>query len=195
MSLRRTYRGRLVQRLVLVVAGTAFGIVVSAVNHGIGPTSEYVSKVIGSGWIWLAAGLGACLLGCSWKQSWVCGVVFYWPAVVGYYIADTVAGVYTSPPFTDPTAAEQLDLPALIADTVGYVAVAAAVSALLALVVLVSRRGSIVGLLGAVAVPSYIAYAALTLHHGLKALPERFHDPIEMTVTWYMGLTAVAVTV
>ena len=195
MSLRLTRRGRLVQRLVLAFLGASFGVVVSAVNHGFGPASEYVSKVIGNGWIWLAAGLGACLLGHGWKQSWVSGVVFFWPAVVGYYIAETAAGVYTSAPFADPNAPAQLDLLAVVSDTVGYVIVATAASAVLAVVVLVSRRRGIVGLLGAVAVPGYITYAALTLHHGLEELPARFHDPLEAAVTWYLGLAALTVSV
>lgn len=195
MSLRLTRRGRLVQRIVLGFMGASFGVVVSAVNHGFGPASEYVSKVIGNGWIWLAAGLGACLLGHSWKQSWVSGAVFFWPAVVGYYLAETVAGVYTSAPFADPNAATQLDLLAVVSDTVGYLIVAAATSAFLAVVVLVSRRRGIVGLLGAVVVPGYIAYAAFTLHHGLEELPARLDDPLEAAVTWYLGLAALTVSV
>jgi len=194
VSLRLTPRGRLVQRLVLAFLGVSFGVVVSAVNHGFGPASEYVSKMIGNGLIWLAAGLGACLLGHGWKQSWVSGVVFFWPAIVGYYFADTVAGVYTSAPSTDPTALAQLDMLAVVSDTVGYVLVAAAASAVLALVVLASRRRGIVGLLGAVAVPGYITYAALTLHHGLKELPPRFYDPLETAITWNLGLAALTVT-
>lgn len=194
MTLRLTRRGRVVQRLGMVVVGAVFGILVSAVNHGFGPASEYVSKVIGNGWIWLAAGLGACLLGRSWKQSWAYGVTFFWPAVAGYYLADIVAGVYTSRPFDDPTVAGQFDLMAVVVDIIGYVVVSAAASALLTLVVVASRRGGIVGILGAVAVPGYIAIAALTLHRGLEAMPANFHDPIQTTVTWYLGLTALVVT-
>lgn len=195
MSLRLTRRGRLVQRLILAFVGAGFGVLVSAVNHGFGPASEYVSKVIGNGWVWLAAGLGACLLGNGWKQSWVSGVVFFWPAVIGYYIADTAAGVYTSAPFADPAAPAQLDLLPVVSDTVAYVVVAAAASAVLAVVVLASRRRGMVGLLGAVSVPSYITYDALTLHHGLRQLPARFYDPLEAAVTWYLGLTALTVVV
>ena len=194
MSLRLTHRGRVVQRLGLMVVGAAFGIVVSAVNHGFGPACEYVSKVIGNGWIWLAAGLGACLLGRNWKQSWAHGVTFFWPAVVVYYLADIAAGVYTSRPFDDPTAAAQLDLIAVVVDIIGYLVISAASSALLALVVAASRRGGIVGLLSAIAVPGYITFAALTLHRDLGALPSKFNDPVQTTVTWYLGLTALAAT-
>ena len=195
MSVRLTRRGRLVQRIFLALVGAGFGVVVSAVNHGFGPAPEDVSKVIGNGWVWLAAGLGACLLGHGWKQSWLSGVVFFWPAVVGYYLADTAAGVYTSAPFGDPTAPAQLDLMSVLADTVGYVVVAAAASAVLAVVVLVSRRSGIPGVLGAVAVPGYVAYAALSLHHGLSELPARLNDPVEGGVVRCLGLTALAVTV
>ena len=195
MSFRLTRRGHVVGRLGLAVAGAVFGVLGSAVNHGFGPASEYVSKVIGNGWIWLAAGLGACLLGRSWKQSWASGVTFFWPAVVGYYLADIAAGVYTWRPLDDASAAGQIDLIAAVVDTIDYVVVSASASALLALVVVASRRGGIVGCLGAVAVPGYIAVAALTLHRGLEVMPAKFHDPIQTTVTWYLGLTALVVTV
>jgi hypothetical protein len=195
MALRLTRRGRLVTWLALAVVGAAFGIVVSAVNHGFGPASAYVSKVVGNGWVWLTAGLGACLLGRSWKRSWLSGVVFFWPAVVGYDLADVAAGVYTSPPFADPTAPAQLDLPAVAADIVQYAVLAALASALLAVVVLAARRGGIVGLLGAVAVPGYVACAALTLDHGLRALPAKFQDPVDIAVNRWLGLVALGVAV
>lgn len=82
-----------------------------------------------------------------------------------------------------------------MSDTVGYLIVATAASAFLAVVVLVSRRRGIVGLLGAVAVPGYITYAAFTLYHGLEELPARLHDPLEAAVTWYLGLAALTVGV
>lgn len=59
----RLISGRLLRRLALAAGGLGFGILVSAVNHGFGPAADQVSEVTGNGGVWLAVGLGACLVG------------------------------------------------------------------------------------------------------------------------------------
>ena len=194
MTLHLTRRGRLVRFVVLAAAGLSFGVLVSAINHGFGPASGYVSKVVGNAGVWLVMGLAACLLGRGLRNSWWCGVVFLWPAVLGYYLTDIASGVYTSTPLVDASGPPQLDLLGAVADIVGYVVISALASAVLAVVVLTSRRGGVVGLLGTVAVPGYVAYDALMSHHRSKALPLAFLDPAGMVVSWYLGVMALAVT-
>ena len=59
---------------------------------------------------------------------------------------------------------------------------------------LIPRRRGFLGLLSALAVPGYIAYAASTLHHNSETMPAAYNDSIRIAVNWSMGLTALAVT-
>lgn len=181
-------------RVALVLAGAAFGVTTSMVNHGFGPAAGYVSKVLGSGSIWLLAGFCAALTGYRWRDSFTRSIGFLLPAVAGYYLADTAAGVYTLPSFDDPTGPVSFDLYSVATDLGFYVVAALAASAVLGLVVTLIQRDGIVGLLASAAVPGYIAVTALTLHRRLLGL-EIATDPAETAATWWIGIGALILTI
>lgn len=176
----------------VMVAGALFGALTSAVNRGFGPASEYLSKVVGNQWLWLLAGYFACMLGSTWKTSAVRGVQFLWPAVVAYYCAESVAGAYTYAPRADPLAPPRFDLVGAVTDVGFYLALGAATSGGLALVLWVMRRGGLIGLLGALAVPGFIAVSALTMHFQARHQPHIPTDPISLNVSLRVGLAALA---
>ncbi len=68
-------------RVVLGLAGVAFGVTTSMVNHGFGPDAGYVSKVLGSGSAWLFAGFCAALTGRGWRGSFTRSTAILLPAV------------------------------------------------------------------------------------------------------------------
>lgn len=185
---------RQIRFICLVLAGAAFGVTTSLVNHGFGPAAAHVSKVLGSGDAWLLAGFCAALRGRGWRSSFIRGIEFLVPAVVGYYVADAAAGTYTSATLEDPNGPVYFDLYSIVTDLGFYVVVACVVSAVLGVIVTLVQRGGLVGLLASMAVPGYIAVTALTLHQRLLAL-ELAIDPVEITATWWIGLGALFLTI
>lgn len=121
-------------RFRLIVAGVLFGLATSAVNHGVGPSPEYVSKVLGNSWAWLTAGMLAVWPATSWRTAFRHGFVFLGLAVVGYYTADLFTGTYTT--WSTAIDASRLDVQGLTVDMVFYLLAAVVASALLALLVL-----------------------------------------------------------
>lgn len=181
-------------RLTLAIVGVAYGILTSAVNHGLGPGAAYVSKVLGSGLIWLAAGMLACLGGRTWWFAFLRGITFFLPAVVAYYLSDVAAGVYISAPVADPLGPPRFDLTNLVSDVGSYALISAVTSGVLAVLVVLIHRGGILGVFAAAAVPGYIAVSALSLERrqrtGVLAA-----DPLLAQVSWFIGAAALAVAV
>lgn len=56
------------------------------------------------------------------------------------------------------------------------------------------RRGGLLGLLGTIAVPGYIAFAGLTVHHDQMSPPAAFDDPVSTAMNGYLSAAALAVT-
>lgn len=190
----RTLIGLIVQRWLLMVIGLVFGLLTSAINHGFGPGSAYVSKVIGNGWVWLAAGLLACIAARDWRSAAVRGLAFYLPAVLAYYVSDVAAGVYSSPPFADPGSPEQFDVLSLVVDLGFYLFLSCITSCLLATLVAFIRRGGIIGVAAAVAVPGYIALSAFWLNSQWASATVAI-DPLLIRMNLAIGVTALIVTV
>lgn len=180
--------------LFLIVVGLVYGMLTSAVNHGFGPGSAYVSKVLGDGSVWLAVGLAVCLAGRTWAVAALRGLAFYLPAVGAYYVADVVAGVYHSPPLSDPFGPARFDVTGLALDVVLWVVFGSVTSALLAVLVVLIRRGGVLGIVAAVAVPAYIAYSALTLYAQQRTWNLAL-DPISVEMNLLIGVSAAAVAV
>lgn len=189
----RALLSRMVQQWPLMLIGLAFGLLTSAINHGFGPGSAYVSKVMGNGWVWLTAGLLACIAARSWSSAAVRGLAFYLPAVLAYYVSDVAAGVYSSPPFADPGAPDQFDVMSLVIDLGFYLVLSSITSCLLATLVALIRRGGVVGVASAVAVPGYIAFSALRLDSQWAATTVTV-DPLLIKTNLAIGVTALIVT-
>ena len=136
----------------LVCIGVVFGWLVSATNHGLGPWSEYSSKLMGSSWVWLAIAALCCLGGRGWRAASLRGLAFLAPAVVTYYLADLLQGAYGGP---------RIDTLGLLSDVAAYGVMACLASAALGAVTVLGRQRGLLGLISRVAVPAYITQSAL----------------------------------
>jgi|GEM_PF-3368811 len=192
-------RSALVRTAPALVCGAMFGWLTSAVNHGLGgETAAYVSKVLGTTWGWLVAGLIATWPGRSWKDGFLRGVAFYAPAVLAYYLADLHAGVYDrlaidlqNPADTDVESF--VDIGSMAVETAFYVVAGAAASALLSGIHAARRHGGLLAVSACVALPAYIAFDAFTAHRELYGSPVPI-DPVSAIVTAAVGWVALAVS-
>lgn len=173
--------------------GAAFGAVNSACNQGLGPA--FAAKLIGNDWGWLAAGLAACWSGLSWKGAFGRGVAFLDPAVLAYYLADSLAGVYATVDVDDPTGPARFSLSGVLVDSFFYLVVATLTAAGLALLVVLIRRGGVPGLFARVAVPGYVTWDAWHTSSFLSQDPWPSHDPVLLKVTGLLWPTMLALTV
>lgn len=82
--------------LSLSAVGLAFGWLSSALNHGTSMVAIYASKVVGADWGWLAAGVAVALMSRELRAAFESTLAFLASAVMAYYVADIVAGVYAS---------------------------------------------------------------------------------------------------
>lgn len=179
--------------VLLMMAGVAFAVLTSAVNHGFGGSaSNYASKIIGSGWIWLSVGFAACLLGRRWKESTFNGLAFYQPAMVAYCLSDAFAGVWSNT--SGDQAKSQFDLAGFVMELGFYLFLGGVASAVLGLIVVSIHKKGILGFLATIAVPAYVAGNALWLHFQLKASSFYF-DPMLIKASGQVGVCAVIVLV
>lgn len=182
--------------VVLVACGALFGWLTSAVNHGLGGGgAAYASKVLGTSWGWLLAGLAATWPGRSWKDGFVRGLIFYAPAVVAYYANDLSAGVYDrladsrGPAHADVETF--VDVGGLTTDMLFYLVAGAAASALLAALSVGRRRGGVLAVVGLVALPAFIAIDAAHTYQMLLSTPVQA-DPISALVISIVKWVALA---
>lgn len=165
--------------------GVVFGWLVSATNHGLGPCSEYSSKLMGSSWAWLAVAALCCLGGRGWRAASLRGLAFLAPAVVTYYLADLLQGAYGRP---------SIDAPGLVSDVAAYCVIACLASVVLGAVTVLGRRRGLLGLISRVTVPGYIAQSAFHTYvnaGGSAGGP----GPIGRDVSMAVGLLGLATTV
>jgi hypothetical protein len=146
--------------LSLLLVGLAFGVLTSAVNHGFGPYPEHTSEILGDEWTWLTAGFLAAWVGHAWMQSVVRACAVLVPAVLVYYISDLMQGTYTNAAMR-PGGGSTIDLPGLFVDVVFYTLLAVVTATVLGLLVSTIRRGGLMGILAALALPVYIARTVL----------------------------------
>lgn len=164
---------------ILVALGLLLGAVNVAVNHGLGPAPEHLSKIIGNDVGWLVAGFCACWSGRTWRGSMGRGLVLLVPAVMAYELLDHLValrldGVQT---FTGPVTF-------MIFWSIAAVVASAALAGIVALI----RRGGLLGVLAAAALPAFIARSAHG-DHGHAA-----DDPAMLEVTAILWPAAAAVT-
>jgi hypothetical protein len=166
------------------ILGVLFGWLVSSTNHGLGPWSDYSSKVIGSSWAWLALATLCCLGGRGWRAASLRGFAFLAPAVGAYYLSDVLQGVYGT---------SRIDAPGLLSDVVAYCVLACLASAALGAVAVLGRRRGPLGLTARVAVPAYIAQSALrTFIHARSSTVGP--GPIARDVSVVVGILALLTT-
>jgi hypothetical protein len=178
--------------LLLLVLGVAFGALNSACNHGL---SEYGAKLIGNDWGWLIAGFSAAWAGRTWKPAFGRGVTFLSAAVLAYYFSDAMAGVYTSPPLGDPEAPARFSASGMLLDIVPYLVISTFTAMVLALVVVLTRRGGIVGLIAAVLLPGFLTWDAWDKRRFLSADRSFNPDPILLRVAEVLLPIFAALTV
>ena len=85
-------------------------------------------------------------------SSELSGFAFLGPAVLAYYLADLLQGIYGAP---------RVDVAGLLSDVVAYVVMACLASAVLGAVMVLGRRRRPLGLAPRLAIPAYIAQSAL----------------------------------
>ncbi len=162
------------QEATRLVLGCAFGFSTSLVNHGFGPHSDHVSKLLGNGWSWLVAGLVAGLFASNWRSASRLVMYFLLPAVWCYYAADTRAGTYA-------TLGGSVDVLNLVSDLFSYSVIGALASIGLGYLASRIKRGGLKGLLAGLLLPAYITYTAWRVHGHST------HDPVSQDVTvWVM---------
>lgn len=177
-------------RCCIVLAAVAFGVVTSAVNHGLGPASAYTSKVLGNDWAWLAAIAVAVTRGSRWRVSMSAGMHFIVPAVIAYYITDLSAGTYTSPSSLSPEGhltTPGTDTTGAVFDTVAYLVMGTAAAVALSLLVVLIRRGGLIGFVAIEALPLYIAYTAFG--RATSVIP---FDAVEERTFYGVGIASLA---
>lgn len=176
--------------VVLVAGGLAFGTLNALANRGAGP--DYLAKLVGNDWGWLVAGLIACRPARSWGTALARGLGFFLPAVVAYYVNDALAGVYDSVDRWDPLGPKHFSFPEMLSDVIAYTVISTLTAAALALIVVLSRRGGVLGLLASIVVPGYIAWHAWETHSYLS----RDHtDPTLLRLTAVLWPASLIVTV
>jgi hypothetical protein len=177
-------------RIYIVIAALAFGAITSAVNHGFGPASAYTSKVLGNDWAWLVAIAAATATGDRWQSSARAGARFVVPSVIAYYVTDLASGTYTSlvpPPPGSQAPSTGIDLIGAVSDTIAYLIIGTAASGVLSLVLVLIRRGGLIGFIALEALPLYIAKTAFSrADHVIPA------DPIAERTFTGVGIAALA---
>lgn len=173
-----------------MLSGLLFGLATSAVNHGLGPDSDYLSKVLGNDWAWLVGGFTAAWPASSWRATMSRGCRFLYAAVLGYYLSDVRAGTYTTgPDLMTGAGMGGLDISGLTTDLIFYLLASTATAAVLALLTVTIRRGGPRGILAALVLPTYIARTAL----DRRVIAQRFPtDPVMATVSQHILWVAVA---
>lgn len=179
--------------LSLSAVGLAFGWLSSALNHGTSMVAIYASKVVGADWGWLAAGVAVALMSRELRAAFESTLAFLASAVMAYYVADIVAGVYASD-LGDGVV--QVSYGGAIVDAFGYLIVATIAAGGLGFVAFLSRRVDFIGLVSRIVVPGYIAYSALSLHaalHGLSIPVDPVMEQVSLVVGWCAAATSLVV--
>jgi len=157
--LPKHYLGRLAA---VALLGGLLGVVTSLSNHGHGPAPAYSSQLLDAAWTWVAVGLLAGFAARRWVHSALASAVTFWAAILCYDLADLRYGVYSSLASSADLTSRTTDWLGLIGDLIGYSLVGVVASAGLASIILVIRRGGILGLLAQLVVPAYALQGSLT---------------------------------
>lgn len=186
---------RQARMLALIAAtGGAYGAVASLANGA--PESAILSKVTGLGWSWAALAIGAAAIATHARTR--AALIVLLAAVVGYYVADLLRGVYTGPEFGDATVTiDPTDVPVttswdgLLADEVLWSTAAALVCRPLAAIGGALHRSDAAGLLARLTIPAGAAveYLLLRLPGELAVQP----NPVTVATYAIGGAAGVAV--
>ncbi|GLY20019.1 hypothetical protein Kisp01_70330 [Kineosporia sp. NBRC 101677] len=164
----------------------SFGALNSAINHGFGPFSQYTAKVIGNDWAWLTACLLAALPMPTWRSATKSGLLFVWPAVIAYYVSDSLRGTYA----TEIGGAQVFDVAGVVMDALLYVVFGSLLAASVGLVVKLFHRGGVLGILSLLSVPAFIAYRAIETR-GWMLQDDAPDDHALLLVSEWIGGTAI----
>lgn len=170
--------------VLLAVFGLGFGVTTSVLNHLGGPVFSYVSKVIGSGWWWMAIAFLVSLTGRRWGVFFRTAM-FLLTAVGAYYVSDHLFGTYSR--------GDEVRWSWLVMDVIVYFVLALAASFAFTVLGFAIRSQRAIGVLAAAAVPGWIAFDALGMHAGL--VRESWADPFLMSVSLWVGVVAGVVAV
>jgi hypothetical protein len=173
-----------------LAVGALFGVASSAANHA--PAWNALAKVIGVGWSWAALGILAAAVVRRGRTRTVMAVLV--AAVVGYYVADLLAGTYDVIDFSSPLAeTDPMDAPVVVswsgavADALYWTVFAIIVSWPLARIGAALHRPDARGLAARLVIPAGAAVEMLTLR-----LPgELAVQPDVVTVGTYVTVAAV----
>ena len=181
--------------------GALLGAGTSSANNGHGLAPSYTSQVLDAPWTWVAVGLVPCFAARSWSRSAFLGAVALWTAVLCYDLMDLHFGVYTGLASADPSSPIVTDWLNLGSDVVGYGVVATIAAAGLGLIVTVTRRGGVLGLLAQLVVPSYAAWESHARVRDFRAFGDNTAHvigtnqavtPISLAVAVFLLITGVA---
>lgn len=137
-----------------VLFGLAFGILASVANHAAQPAAGLVPKLVGSVWMWLAVPYLTAWLGRRWWGSVTAALAFTLTAVWGYHTTDMLYGGYVGPSVPGLMSGGR---EGMLVDAAWHSLGALALSVAAATLVVLVRRGGILGILAAGVVPAYIA--------------------------------------
>ena len=155
--------------LVLLILGIAFGAATAAVNHGLGPGSAHLSRILVREWGWLCAGFLACWAGRSWWQSLVRGLSLLLPATVTHATLDRVLQARTE-------YVQGSGPGGFVADAFFWGLIAVVSSAGLAVLVALIRRGGDLAVIGGAALPALITRTAHTTHARADGADPVLHE-------------------
>lgn len=179
--------------LLIICLGTSLGVLNSACNHGFGPA--YAAKLIGNSWGWMVPGLATCLAGHTWKRAFIRGIAFFVPAVLGYYISDSLAGVYTGRDITNPDGPPRFFLGDVLMDSFFYLIMTSITAAGLAVLAAWYHSSGKSRFLSLTIVPAYIAWDAHYTASFLRQDPWPSRDPELLRVVDILWPASLMVTV
>lgn len=155
----RTYRRRLAAA---GVVGGLLGVVTSISNQGYGVAPAHASQLLDAPWTWVAVGMVPAFAARRWVQSALLSALTFWAAICCYHVTELRFGVYSSlAPSGDPTS-ESTDWLNFASDMVGYGIVAVFAAAGLAAIIVIIRRGGVLGFLVKLIVPAYALHGSYT---------------------------------
>lgn len=173
--------------ITLVICGLLLGAVNAAANRGWGVAPVYVAKIVGNDWGWLGACGLACWGGRTWAIAWARGVAVLLPALIVYFGSDVVLGAGRQ-------GASYESVAGFLPEITFWTFMSVAASAGVGLLVIIVRRGGILGVAASAAVPAYIAWSAYSTHSWL-VLSNNVDPALERVTAVLWPASAVSVLI